>query len=237
MAVSSALSGTDQTNLAGPSALRRYLAVVPSTTIATARINQASFSYPLAQVTVDTTSGWSSVRAGMTVKIGSTSGASDRGVYRVRKVPDSTTLYLSEMGAGDPGLLAADIKSSGFADNDYVTVLDRRDVWSVLPRIVYPGDGTIYEDYDLTVGSYNTTPPPIVNITINGFGTGGYATKIADGATKAMTLTATVLKFPVSQLSGSTLTYAWSGTSGWSSVSGTTSATLTGNAPPGNYTI
>ncbi|MGK3946752.1 hypothetical protein ABK046_51365, partial [Streptomyces caeruleatus] len=74
---------------------------MPETSVATARVNQAAFSYPLAQLTVDSTSGWSGVKAGMKVYIGTSAGARDIGVYRVRQTPGSTTLYIGETSSQD----------------------------------------------------------------------------------------------------------------------------------------
>lgn len=163
------LSAGDLTKLAGPSGTKAYLSVVNSSTTATARINQSSFTYPLAQLTVNTTSGnWSSVAMGMCVWIGSTAGAHDRGIYYVRKAGNATTLYIGEMSYGDPGAITQAVRTAGFTNSDYITVyLYRRDVFSIAPRII-ASTGTIYEHYEDTVGTSNTTPEPTVDITING---------------------------------------------------------------------
>lgn len=232
MAVAPALTGTELTNLAKASALTRYLSYAPDTSVATARVNQATFIYPLAQITVDGTSaGWSSIEVGQTVYIGSTAGARDRGVYRVRKTPSATVLYLQEMGEGDPGNLPLPLRTAGIADNDYVTVIQRWDIESAIPRIDI-STSTVYEDYDLSPGSYNTVGAPIVNLTVNGIAGGFYAT-YTSAATVAITAVASVTHFPTT----SGATYLWTAPSGWTSVSGTTSATLTANAAPGNYVL
>lgn len=231
MSVKPALTAGEITALAGPTTLRRYLKAAPATVIATARVNQSVFGYPLAQITVDTTSaGWSNVRPGMTLYIGSSSGAHDKGIYRVRLTPGASTLYIGEMGQADPGMLPVDLYNTLIVDNDYITVYDRYDVWSVLPRIVYPDGSTIYEDYDLAVGTYNTTPPPIVNVTINGVS--GHYGKYITTANHALTCVVTCTQW-VAQ----TYTYAWSYPAGWTGVSGSTTATLTATATPGDYTV
>lgn len=233
MAVSPALTSTERTRLAGPSTVLRYLSVVPETTVATARINQVSFTYPLTQLTVDGTSGgWSSVREGQTVYVGSAAGTRDRGTYRVRKAGNSTTLYLQELGMQDPGQVPVDIRTASFANDDYITVIDRLDLWSVLPRID-PDTGAIYEDYDLTVGTYNTTPQALVDVVINK--RRNHLFDYISSATLAISATVTVKKWPTS--SGSSLSYSWTVPGSWTSVSGTSSATLTATAAPGNYKL
>lgn len=234
MSQSVALTSPEQTALSGASTLKRYLSVVPDVVVATALINMATFEYSLASLTVDTTSaGWSSVAEGMTVYVGTSLGASDVGVYRVRKAGNSTTLYIGEVSSQDPGALPVDIRTASFANNQYITVVQRYDLFSVLPTID-ASTAEIKEDFDLAPSTYNTTPPPIVNVTVNGV-RNHLAAKIADSATLALTITASVTKWPTS--SGSTLTYAYTYPAGFTGVSGSTTATLTATAPPGNYIV
>lgn len=233
MPASPTLTGDELAALLGPTTLRRFLSPVPDVTVATALVNQATFAYPIAQLTVDNTSGtWSSVREGQTVYIGSTSGARDRGTYRVRKAGNSTTLYIEEISSQSPGQLAMDIRAAGIANNDFVTVIQRWDVWSVLPRIDVD-TGLITEDFDKSVGTYNTTPPNLVYITVNS--RRNHLFTYTTASTLALTATVSVVKWPTS--SGSTLTYAWTYPAGWTSVSGDTTATLTATAAPGNYVL
>jgi hypothetical protein len=134
-------------------ATRAWLSAVPATTLATARINQTTFSNPVTQITVDGTSAaWlTDVRQGHTVWIGTTAGARDIGVYRVRATPGATTLYIAELSSGDPGLLGlATLRP--LADNAYVTVVQDWNLWSVFPRI---SGGVFYKDFDETYGTQN----------------------------------------------------------------------------------
>lgn len=234
MAASVALTSPEQTALAGASTLQRYLSVVPDTVIADAQINQTTFTYSLAQLTVDNTSAdWATITEGMTVYVGTTAGAADVGVYRVRKAGNSTTIYIGEVSSQDPGALPVDIRTASFANNQYITVLRRWDLFSALP-IINASTGVITEDYDLAASTYNTTPPPIVNVTVNGV-RNHIATKIADSATLALTIVASVTKWPTS--SGSTLTYSYTYPAGFTGVSGATTATLTATAPIGNHIV
>lgn len=234
MSVAPALTSPELTALAGPHTLKRYLSVVADTVVATAQVNGTPASYPLVSLAVNNTSAnWLNVRAGQTVYIGSTAGAKDRGIYRIRKATDASNIYIAEIGAGDPGLLPMDIRTGSISNSDYITVIERYDIWSVLPRINYPTDNTIYEDYDLTVGNYNTTPPPIVNVTINNQAGGFYANYIS-GASQSITAIASALTWPGS---GSIASYAWTVPAAWTGVSGAATATLTASAPPGNYVL
>lgn len=233
MPVSAALTTDEQTALTGASIITRYLSPIPDSVVASARINQVTFQYPLASLTVDGTSlDWVSVAAGMTVYIGSISGAHDKGIYRVRKAGNSTTLFLAETSSSDPGLVPQSIRTASFANDDYILVLQRWDLWSVLPRI-NPTTAAIYEDYDLTYSGFSTHPPPLAYIYINGIR--NHLAAYIETDTLAITATVSVTKWPTS--SGSTLTYLWAVPVEWTDVSGDTTDTLTANAPPGNYIL
>lgn len=232
MSVSPALTSDERTALLGAGTVRRFLSPVPDVTVATALVNQVTFTYTIAQLTVDTTSNWTSVREGMTVYVGSGADLRDKGTYRVRKAGNSTTLFIEEIGSQNPGQLAMDIRATGIANNDFITVIQRYDMWSVLPRI-NATSGLITEDFDLAVSARTSTPEALVTITVNGRRNHLF-TYIAT-STLAITATVSVTKWPTS--SGSTLTYAWVYPAGWTSVSGSTSATLTATAAPGNYSL
>lgn len=232
MAVSPALTGGELTALLGVGTVRRFLSPVPDVTVATALVNQVTFTYPIAQLTVDTTSNWTLVREGMTVYVGSGAGLRDRGTYRVRKAGNSTTLYIEEIGSQSPGQLAIDIRTAGIANNDFITVIQRYDMWSVLPRI-NATTGLITEDFDLAVSTRTTTPEALTYITVNGIR--NHLFTYITTSTLAITAAVTVTKWPTS--SGSTLTYLWVYPAGWTGVSGSTTATLTATATPGNYSL
>lgn len=159
-----ALSGANVTSLrAGGHRAKTYLSVAPDSTVATARVNQSSFTRPLAELTVDTTSDWSDVQPGMSAWIGTTAGARDIGVWRVRKTPGATTLYINEMSTGDTGLLPLSILQP-FSDNAYVTIKKDFNAWSVFSKITYSGgvdarSGTFAKDYDIAYDDHNSTEP------------------------------------------------------------------------------
>jgi hypothetical protein len=164
-ATTSSLTAGEITLLrAGNHTVKRHLSVAPLYVVATARINQASFTKPLAQLTVDNTSaGWGNIRKGFTVAIGTTAGARDIGVFRTRGIPGASTLYIQELSTGDFGLLPlADL--ADFADNAYITVYANPNIYSVFSRIAYSGgvdstSGTFYKDYDYAYGTENESTP------------------------------------------------------------------------------
>lgn len=156
-----ALPGADDTTWQDdPFGADTYLSFVPQVSFATARINQAFFSSPLYELAVDSTSAaWSSVVKGMTVWIGSTAGAHDLWVGRVRETPGVSTLYVMEMDSGDPGLLAV-LEAQPLVDNAYVTIILDHNAWSVFPLIDYGGgtSATFYKDRDDAYSDQHENP-------------------------------------------------------------------------------
>lgn len=107
------------------------------------RVNQASFTYPLAQVTFDgvTVGAYTDIKPGQTVLFGSTSGGDDLGRQRVRKLATSNTLYI---GRSSLGIHDGEVNLS---DNIYITVLDLHQVWAKMPYI--SPEGHTFKDHDL----------------------------------------------------------------------------------------
>lgn len=128
---------------------RLYLALHTPRVIYTARVNQAFYTTDLlAQVKYDGGSGTlADVLPGMTVYIGSSAGAYDRGFCRVRKTPTSNTLYIGETS------------EIAWADNLYLTVVDEFRPWQKAARI---SDGVIYMDYDVAYSDQHLYPDPVV---------------------------------------------------------------------------
>lgn len=221
--------GINFANARGRNAKRTYLTVFPVTTVATALINQSSFDHTLAELTVDNTSaGWSNVRAGMSVWIGSEAGTHDVGIFRVRKTPTSTTLYLNEHSQGDFGLMAHAVLEK-WANNKYVTVVDDYNLWGTFSRIVISGDtGTFYKDYDTAYTNQNSTTPPCpVNM-------GGHVAGFVNGSNVlSVSKTITIDPFLGETISSiSTDIGSGSFTSGSSST-----ASFTATFPAGPHTI
>jgi hypothetical protein len=130
-----------------------------------ARVNQATITYPLLEVTFDgvTTGAYTDIIPGMTVVFGSSAGASDLGRQRIRKVATSDTLY---MGRSSRGTNDGEID---IADDTYITVWNDYRVWGKIPYSVVTEDGgdvsvIWYKDGDFEVGTWTTNLPPVSNI-------------------------------------------------------------------------
>ena len=243
MTVDPALTAGELTSLAGITTVRRWLSYVPFTVVATADFASGNYPEPLYEIPVTNTSaGWSDIRAGMTVVVKDGSG-NIKGQYRVRKTPTSTILYINETSIYDASYIPVSLAATIFAGGNTITVYDNYALWSVLPRIVYGAgvDATIYEDYDASAGTNNTTPNVIVNIRARGVNqayTSGkhYSSWVDAGASTArISWTAAVLKWATSI--GSTVTYAWTVPGTWTSVTGATGATLTATVPQGHHIL
>lgn len=135
------------------------LNVVPSDSLATARIDQSTFTYPLGELTVDNTSAdWLDIEPGMMVWIGTEAGAYDVMVTVVRKDPAADTLYIAGT-AGDSGV--ATRTQVALDDDQYVTVLYYKPPWSLLSRLA---SGTFYKQFDITYTDEGDDPAPVCNM-------------------------------------------------------------------------
>jgi hypothetical protein len=242
LALHVALTGTELTNLAGAHTSRWYLSVVNNTTTATAQINMpGGITWPVAELTVDGASGnWTSIGAGMTVAIGSAAGLSDYGLYRARSTPlNTTTLDIGETAEGDIGLITQSIRTASFGDNAYVTAaLYRRDVWSVIPRII-AASGTIFEDFNAVVDANNYAPGPIVNISLVDASGGVERAGMVDSGQVYRTVVFTAT--PGHWAGATTPVYAWVAPAGWGAptAGATNAASVTYRVPAStqNYEI
>lgn len=182
-------------------ATRLRAAIFQPTTIYTARINQAFPSWDgLLEITYDGGSGTlANVLADMTLLIGTSSGAHDIGIVRIRSV-DSTKFYIGE---------TSDVK---FADNQYLTVVDDFGLWARHVRI---SGGVVYMDGGTTFSDQHTNfdPVPIM---------GGNRVLKLTGSTVSTSFNAGSSYALDSSISG----YAWSAP-GSSSSSGMTTSTPT----------
>jgi len=95
------------------------LAILAPATIYTARINQTLSAYDcLIEIIYDGGSGTlANVLPGMTMYIGSSAGARDKGTVRIRKAPTATKFYIGK---------TSDIL---FANGDYLTVVNDFELW------------------------------------------------------------------------------------------------------------
>lgn len=141
-----------------PQSFDYYVYLHQPTVIFRARIpSPIAVSYPLAEIQYDTVTvgAYTDIQPGMTIHLGSAAGSWDYGVQRIRKAADASKIYVGWSSQGRYwGEL--DIKPGA-----YIEVLDLREVWSRIPRIL--DDGTMYKDYDLDFATYGEEPPPVSN--------------------------------------------------------------------------
>lgn len=165
-----------------------YVSLCPNTNVYTARVNQASFTSPLAQLTYDGGAGTlADVLVGMTVLISKTNdraAAFFRG--RVRAAPTASILYINETDG------------TQFDDDDYIFVIDdfalhekmARDVlgvlypdWNVAFRTLKPliyGLKSGYADW-VTSDVYQISFAPTVVATTSGASISSYLWDVGDG--------------------------------------------------------
>jgi hypothetical protein len=126
-------------------------------TIFAALVDQASFTYPLSEVTFDgvTTGAFGDISPGQLVLFGTSAGADDLGRQRVRADAESDTLYF---GRSSQGTRDGEVS---LADNAHITVLDLRMVWGKIPFI--DDDGVIFKDDDIAYTDQTIEPPPVAN--------------------------------------------------------------------------
>jgi hypothetical protein len=126
------------------------LAIQPATSVYTARINQTFSTLDrVAQLTYDGGSGTlAEVLPGMTAWIGSSAGAYDKGICRIRKDPTASIFYINE---------TSEIQ---FADDDYLTVINQFLPWQ---RHLTTSGMVVKMDYDLSfpTGTGDYAPPII----------------------------------------------------------------------------
>lgn len=139
-----------------PQSARGWLYLLQPTVVFKARINMASATYPVAEITFDgvTVGAYGDIEVGQTVLIGSSEGAYDLGRTYVRKAATSSVLYI---GYASMGARAGEVT---LTDNAYITVLDTYEVWRK-PQRRDAASGTIYKDYEL---AGTTAPTPIMHV-------------------------------------------------------------------------
>lgn len=190
--------------------VRYHLAISDPEVVYTARINQTFDSLDnIIQLIYDTGSGTlSRVLPNMTVLIGSTAGARDIAVLRVRKQPTATILYIGK------------VSGVQFSDNQYITILAD---WRINARI--PGQVTgvtqgIDEDITYTAARAGA---PIVNI-------GPTAYVINSGS---FTPTATAILEP----GRTVVSYRWTARGASSTSNMTTASPTITYSTPGEYYV
>ncbi len=130
-------------------AARLYAIIDQPVVVYQCQVNQTFASHDkIAQVTYDNASGaLSDVLPGMTVLVGSTPGAWDKGLARVRRSWTATTAYIGETS------------EIAWADNLYLTVVDEFAIWPRHLRVA--ADGTTWMDYDIAYSDQHSAFAPV----------------------------------------------------------------------------
>lgn len=196
-----------------------YLAVHVPLVVYQARLNEIKTSFDkVVEIIYDGGSGTlADVLPGMTLLVGTSPGASDLGVCRIRKTPTSIIFYIGEI---------SDIR---WADNCYLTVLDEFKIWPRHAQVF--SDGTSQMDYDIVYSDQHTSMYPMVCM-------GSHFVGFLDGeifpvfdASESYRLSSTP---GISETGG---TYVWTAP-GASTATGLTSATPTlGYDTAGTYRV
>ncbi len=90
---------------------------------------------------------YGSILPGMTLCVGSTAGACDKGQARIRKAADATNLYIGETS------------EVAFTQGDYLTVLDEFGLWP--KHWVVEDDATILMDEEIAYTDQHASPDPV----------------------------------------------------------------------------
>ncbi len=176
-----------------------YLFLLKPRPVFKALVNMSSISYPFQRLIYDTVSlgNYTDIKPGMTVILGSSEGADDRGRGRVR---------LSSEGAATPtniyvGQFSRGVKDGEFnvADNAHITVLDDYRVWAKIPRITK--ELIVYKDFQ-TPYSECEPQPPVANA---GVGFAGFIDPDTEIITVDFDGSASFAVAPGSSITG----YAW----------------------------
>lgn len=146
-----------------PQSTELKLAVHKPASIFTARVNEPStLVWPMFEVDFDAGSPTSGaiIKEGMTLYVGSTAGARDRGEVRVRA--DLTAAATGTIKIAELGQYRIDIQ-----DNDFLTVVENFPVAAKFPRFA---SGVWNMDYDITYTDENVDYGPIARLGCSAIG-------------------------------------------------------------------
>lgn len=128
---------------------RLFAIIDQPVTVYQCQVNQTFTTHDkIVKVTCDNASGTlANVLPGMTVLVGSTPGAWDKGLARVRKAWTANTAYIGE---------TSEIK---WEDNLYLTVIDEFAIWPRHLRVA--ANGTVWMDYDIAYSDQHSAFAPV----------------------------------------------------------------------------
>jgi PKD repeat protein len=149
----------------------------------------------------------------MLVYVGTSAGAYDKGMVRIRKTSSDTVLYIGAVSEID------------WTAGDHLTVVNEFPIHARNPRIL---SGTIYMDYDTAYSAQHSNPDPIVNI-------GPDVVLWMSGATVVFTPTCSPLDWTGTAIVPTSYTWVAAGASATSDLT-TATPTITYNAA-GSYLV
>lgn len=203
--------------------MRPRLFLLAPTIVFRAQVNQAAFTFPIAELTYDsvTIGSYSDILPGMTMVVGGAAGLVNGGRQRIRKIADATKVYF---GRSSQGFHDGEVNPQ---DDGYIEVWNDYRVWAKIPVMpIVDETVTTFKDHELPVGSRTTTPPPIANAGV------GFAGTI-DSTTGKITVALSGAN-SVAVADGATITgYSWDIEDGTVTVGNTSSASLTVTFPAG----
>lgn len=122
-----------------PQQTRLYLSIFEPQTVFQAQVNDASIAKGDRVITYDSGVGnYLDVTGGMTMYVGTSAGAKDKGEIWLRKAPSATEITVGENS------------HINWADDDYLTIVNFYQIWPVYPRYVQDGENiTVYKYYDI----------------------------------------------------------------------------------------
>lgn len=128
-----------------------YIAIPEYKTIYTARVNGTPASNDNThRIAFDGGAGvLTDIERNMTLMIGTTAGAWDIGLARIRR----------DGQLGDTYFYIGSTSELDLADDQYITIIDDIGLWPVHPYI--NASGTMYMDYDIAYANQNVKGPPI----------------------------------------------------------------------------
>jgi hypothetical protein len=178
----------------------------------------------------------------ITLWIGTTAGAQDKGIYRLRGFVTSggsSYMQIGEYGSGDPGMIPEYARTADIADGDYVTLRYEVDLWSDLPRIDSTNPYIFAKDYDnfSQFSPFNMHMPLVVNM-------GAHRSMFASNDGNAYNVTFFVSAYDIGDQfrntgSGSDpIKYAWTIPPSWTVTGGDASTnTVTCTIPVGFHIV
>lgn len=135
---------------------KAILNLTPKVVIATAQINQSAYTYPVAQLQIDTLDVVQTPKPGHMVMIGTTPGAYDVTCGVLRKPIDGAVMYIDAKSQGDSGV-PQNIRTP-LGNNQYVTIIKFRPAWGLLSSI---RAGIFYKQWDIPYRGQGSNPDPV----------------------------------------------------------------------------